>query len=96
MDSEIKIPFRVTKSTAIYFLRVFHWSSPTEHKLKQKTKRRPIMPLAEREDILIFPKQYTFIEKYTCYDGPHYIFQSVSIDQISKSVLGMNHLKFSQ
>ena len=54
------------------------------------------MPLAEREDILIFPKHYTFIEKYTCYDGQPYIFQSVSIDQISKSVLGVNHPKFSQ
>ena len=49
------------------------------------------MPLAKREDILIFPKLYTFVENYTCNDGPHFIFQSVSIDQIGKSVLEMNH-----
>lgn len=49
------------------------------------------MPCTKREDILIFLKLYTFIEKYTCNDGPHYIFQLVSIDQISKSVLEMNH-----
>ena len=66
-------------------------SSLTEHKLKQTTKQRPIMPLAKREDILIFPKLYTFVENYTCSDGPHFIFQSVSIDQIGKSVLEMNH-----
>ena len=62
--------------------------------IKQTTKQRPVMPCTKREDILIFPKLYTFIEKYTCNDGPHYIFQSVSIDQISKSVLEMNHPQF--
>ena len=66
-------------------------SSLTEHKLEQTTKQRPIMPLAKREDILIFPKLYTFVENCTCNDGPHFIFQSVSIDQIGKSVLEMNH-----